>query len=280
MLDGGPDPGYRAVLGHRTTNLDSRLIRVLGTFVGLATTACPAESPDSGSDSAAATQSTDDDAEADATAAGSVTVGTAASGSSSGSAPSSTDGADATTAGVDASTTGSEEPLCGAMGFLDSLATWEEARDNNGDTYWYFGERSSGICGGSFACCVTDTLIVVEAGVVTRRQKLEPENVGGLPEGCGEGWEEVGDDVGTHIDDELAAPAWTMDEVYASCCADVLSDLPRGATPHVQYEDGILELCGTDDDGCAKCPLGGPDEWGGAQIRIDALGFDDPPDVL
>lgn len=185
-----------------------------------------------------------------------------------------TNGATSATASTGRGTTAAPD-ACDVMGFLQSREAWEDARDANGNTYWYLGIRRTDPCCGVGGCCTAQTLIVVQEGTVVERRLFEPRVSECWDGTCPEPWQELGPEVGDHEMHELAVPPWTLDEVYASCCADVVLDDTPGVAPSIQFhDDGLLRLCFSNSGQGGF----GPEGWGGDELSVLAIGFDAPPD--
>lgn len=119
-------------------------------------------------------------------------------------------------------------------GLAESLATWEDVREDFDDSYTYVrwteywpGRR-------------LETSIVVSSGTVIERSHLETQDGETV-----EAWSEYGADVGTA---ETGFPAVTLDALYEQCADEVL---PRvGGTIELTFRtfgDGLLMDCYTAD---------------------------------
>ena len=207
----------------------------------------------SGSGASATTTSADATSTEDSTSDGSTTTT-----STGGPADSTTGGALACAEAEDA-----EE-------YIASLMQWEQARDDASNSYWFIGERRTGMAGiGPLYACTYRTLIVVEAGQVVERTMFDGEPTTDEVE-CERGWAETGTDVGTHDarTEEAPVPPWNLDEVYASCCEQVLSMEDESASFY-PLDDGLFHRCfWSSSSKSTHAPPG----WGD-EIRIAEIGF-------
>lgn len=167
---------------------------------------------------------------------------------------------------------------CDAYAFVESRATWQALRDEHDDTYWYTAHLGS-ISGFGPNRCSAITLVVVESGSVVRRVRYEATGFDGYLEECGEPFVEEGDEVGSHARNTATAPPWTLDDVYAACCAELLAvEWPRDTQVLFNVDrDGLLRGCEAYDATCCDHPPWGPAGWGGDPIAIVEVGFDAPP---
>jgi len=115
-----------------------------------------------------------------------------------------------------------------------------------------------------FSCngyCDYEIGIEVQAGVVTRNRLVlldAPDKVV-----CPyELFDEVGDEIGSH-EVPHDVPAWTIEQIYATCCDDVLGRAAEpDSTPHFTiHDDGILRSCWLESEECAEsCVVDPPGE--------------------
>lgn len=194
----------------------------------------------------------------------------------------STSEADATTTGT---TNAADSTTGGALAcaeaedaedYVASLMLWEQARDDAANTYWFIGERRTPTGGGfgSLYSCLYQTLIVVEDGQVVERTMYDGQPFNDEDE-CEPGWTEIGSDVGTHdaLNEDAPVPPWNLDEVYESCCEDVLTMEGRyDRTSFYPLDHGLLHRCFWSSSSKATHA---PPGWGD-EIRIGEIGFGAP----
>ena len=175
-----------------------------------------------------------------------------------------------TTAGDD-STTG--EPLCSEnTQFTAAWTAWQKAIADKGATYFYTVRRSpGGFVGENY--CIYRTLIAVTDGQISER-RFEVAELVGAPD-CEPSFIEKGAELGTHIDEFLAAPI-TVDALYTGCCDDVIHVQPA-EDYSIQFavdEAGLMARCYYLINSCGESCDGGPL---GQPLTFETLQFGAPP---
>lgn len=142
--------------------------------------------------------------------------------------------------------------------FTASWDAWRSARATEGGCYFYTTSQESGFIDGLTPECRYHTTVIVAAGVVVERRFERAADSG---DDCAANFVETGAAVGTTQND-IAAPAVTLDEVYAACCTEVLQlqpaeeyDITFGVDEH-----GWIKTCWAYPlgcvDGCSQGPYG------------------------
>lgn len=196
----------------------------------------------------------------------------ASTGSSGGSGGSVTSAATGPTTGVVGTDTEGAAQCSEHAEFQASLAAWQAAVAEQGNTYFY----TRVIGPGGFSDdphCDYRTTVVVQDGKVVERRFVVAEVVGDFA--CDEPFTEVGAAVGT-TERQFAAPAVTMDALYDACCTEALLIQPveEFSPVFMAGPDGWMQACYWLMIGCGEGCDGGPF---GRLLWIEALQFGPAP---